>query len=156
MSAHRSVLAARSPVFAAMFRNKMAECKNGVVEMEDLDPDVLESFLKFLYSGKITNLSEKNVSILFSTSDKYDVPCLQQQCSEWIIEHLTLQNCIGFMQLADTHNCNYWKNSVVEFIVGHTSVFEREEWSQLKGLNAKLVNFVYEKYIRKFSDINFA
>ncbi len=125
----------------------MAESESGVVEIVDMDPDMLEDFLKYLYTGKIKILSEENVSFLFSIAHKYDTQPLLKECSQWIRYHLTRENCIGFLQMAGTHNCEYLINIVAEYIVRESSIFKSEEWSKFKKLNSMVAVTVYERYI---------
>ena len=67
---HKAILAARSPVFAAMFgHNEMDENKNGVVQIKDLEPEVLKEMLKFIYTGK-TSLLDTMADELLSAADK--------------------------------------------------------------------------------------
>lgn len=49
--AHKAILAARSPVFNAMFEHEMTESRKGRVEISDIDPDVFSEMLKFIYTG---------------------------------------------------------------------------------------------------------
>lgn len=51
--AHRGVLAARSPVFAAMFKADMLESRTHKVIIEDIEASVFEEFLYFLYTGQL-------------------------------------------------------------------------------------------------------
>jgi hypothetical protein len=50
-SGHRSVLGARSPVFARMFRNDTYEKNTGVVRLDDVTPQGLLAFLELVYLG---------------------------------------------------------------------------------------------------------
>jgi hypothetical protein len=50
--AHRLILAARSPVFAAMFSHKMVESRENVVRLEDISEPVFRQLLKFMYTGQ--------------------------------------------------------------------------------------------------------
>ena len=45
--AHRAVLAARSPVFAAMFEHEMQESLEGKVHIDDVDGDVMQVICTF-------------------------------------------------------------------------------------------------------------
>ena len=71
--AHKLVLIARSPVFAAMFSHDWNERNNGLVEINDdlPDPDVFDAFLRFLYTGQVSymNLWKYGWS-LFEIADK--------------------------------------------------------------------------------------
>ena len=67
---HKAILASRSPVFAGMFRHiEMEENKQGVVQIQDLEPEVLKEMLKFIYTGKVSQL-ETMADDLLSVADK--------------------------------------------------------------------------------------
>ena len=66
---HKAILAARSPVFAAMFGHDLEENKKGIVAITDLDIDVLKEMLKFIYTGKVTQL-ETMADTLLAAADK--------------------------------------------------------------------------------------
>lgn len=63
------LLPARSPVFAAMFEHEMEERKHNRVEITDVDHEVLREMLRFIYTGKATNL-EKMADDLLAAADK--------------------------------------------------------------------------------------
>ena len=77
-SAHKAVLAARSPVFQAMFQNDMVESRTNQATIQDIDAPVFESLLFFIYTGKLD--SESNHEELFLAADKYQVDTLKQLC----------------------------------------------------------------------------
>jgi len=58
--AHRAILSARSPVFAAMFETPPENADVGhaksTVDVHDLESDVLEEMLRFIYTGRVTQL----------------------------------------------------------------------------------------------------
>lgn len=76
--AHRSLLSARSPVFAAMFASRMKEAETGQVRIEDVDPTTFQQFLKFLYTGTFESSSMDRE--LFIVADKYRVETLMEMC----------------------------------------------------------------------------
>ena len=76
--AHRSLLSARSPVFAAMFSSGMKEAETGQVRVEDVDPTTFQQFLKFLYTG--TFEPSFMDGDLFDVADKYQVETLMELC----------------------------------------------------------------------------
>ena len=83
--AHRSLLAARSPVFAAMFNTEMVEARSGHVKITDTDPATFAHFLRFMYVGQLEGgefpivpcLMKKK---LFDLADKYQVETLMKIC----------------------------------------------------------------------------
>lgn len=53
---HRFMLAARSSVFNAMFSAaETIEARTGRVVIEDLQPETVESLVKFVYTDKVNN-----------------------------------------------------------------------------------------------------
>ena len=80
---HKVILAARSPVFNAMFSNAMTESKSGIVNITDVDPDVLEQFLRFMYTGEL-HQSAPCSNRLAAVADKYQVETLQDLCEHGI------------------------------------------------------------------------
>lgn len=68
-NAHKSILAARSEVFSAMFEHEMEEKKQNRVEIVDMDESVLSEMLKFIYTGRSPCL-EKMADDLLAAADK--------------------------------------------------------------------------------------
>lgn len=60
---------ARSPVFQAMFEHEMEERKHNRVDILDVDHEVLREMLRFIYTGKASNL-EKMADDLLAAADK--------------------------------------------------------------------------------------
>lgn len=57
--AHKAILAARSPMFRGMFSHDMKETKYNRVDVPDVDPDVLQEMLRFIYTGR-SRLEQSN------------------------------------------------------------------------------------------------
>jgi len=76
--AHRSLLSARSPVFAAMFASGMKEAATGQVHIEDVDETTFVNFLKFLYTGMFDPSAMTRE--VFMIADKYEVETLTKLC----------------------------------------------------------------------------
>jgi len=76
--AHRSLLSARSPVFAGMFASGMKEAETGQVRIDDTDPKIFQCFLKFLYTGMYE--PSPMDSDLLTVADKYQVETLMELC----------------------------------------------------------------------------
>merc|ERR1711936_1548745 len=78
---HKSILAARSPVFCAMFQHDLEENKQGFVTITDLELDSLKEMLKFIYTGKVEQL-ETMADSLLAAADKYALDRLKVMCEE--------------------------------------------------------------------------
>uniref|UniRef100_A0A8C0VLZ7 Speckle type BTB/POZ protein n=1 Tax=Cyanistes caeruleus TaxID=156563 RepID=A0A8C0VLZ7_CYACU len=66
---HKAILAARSPVFSAMFEHEMEESKKNRVEINDVEPEVFKEMMCFIYTGKAPNL-DKMADDLLAAADK--------------------------------------------------------------------------------------
>ena len=79
---HKSVLACRSDVFAAMFLNKpMTEANSGKVEIDDFGVDVIETMIYFIYNDEIQD-KKKITANLLRAADKYIIVDLVEFCLE--------------------------------------------------------------------------
>ncbi len=84
---HRSVLAARSSVFKAMFYGpgKFKESKkNCRVVIEEFQPEEVKQFLRFVYSG-VCDFKEVDPWHILTLADKYDVEMLNKFSCQVII-----------------------------------------------------------------------
>lgn len=54
--AHKFILAARSPVFARMFASDMVEMKLNTVNIVDIESNVCEEMIRFIYTGEAPHL----------------------------------------------------------------------------------------------------
>ncbi|KAM6913393.1 LOW QUALITY PROTEIN: speckle-type POZ protein [Lycodopsis pacificus] len=71
---HEAILAARSPVFSAMFEHEMEESKKNRVEINDVEPDVFKEMMCFIYTGKAPNL-DNMADDLLAAADKSRSGC---------------------------------------------------------------------------------
>ncbi|KAK0393751.1 hypothetical protein QR680_000388 [Steinernema hermaphroditum] len=98
---HKAILAARSPVFAAMFTHSdTKEAKMGVLVIEDLDYEVVKDMLMYIYSGKCSGRSDWAPELLIA-ADKYRLDELKRHCESAMIRELTCDNqrSADFMKL---------------------------------------------------------
>lgn len=113
-SAHRLILAARSPVLAAMFKNEMIEKETGFINISDCDPEVFSQFLRFLYSAEV-DYGKCNMFRLYEIADKYDVADLKVVCVDDMILTLTVENFCEFYSFAHQFNDNTLLTNLQKF-----------------------------------------
>lgn len=102
LSLHRNILAARSPVFRAMFEHNMRENFQGVVHVPDFPVDVVKDFVQFIYTGVAPNL-EKHAVELFAIADKYELTRLRVQCEAHLLSTMSVSNVCEILIVADLH-----------------------------------------------------
>ena len=96
--AHKYVLATSSVVFYAMFYGELAE-KNSVVHLSDTNEDILEEFLRFLYTDEC-NLTTDNAMFVLYLAKKYIVPSLAEKCTEFLEANLAAENVFTLLKQA--------------------------------------------------------
>ncbi|KAI3944613.1 hypothetical protein MKW98_021071 [Papaver atlanticum] len=125
--AHKSVLAARSPVFRAQFFGLVgnpADMKT--VTIEEVEPFAFKAMLLFLYSDELPEACEYSDSDspctlttfmqhLLAAADRYDLPRLKVMCEEKLCEEITVDNVATTLHLAEKHQCLQLKTICLNF-----------------------------------------
>ncbi|CAH2008635.1 unnamed protein product [Acanthoscelides obtectus] len=122
---------ARSPVFQAMFEHEMEERKHNRVDITDVDHEVLREMLRFIYTGKASNL-EKMADDLLAAADKYALERLKVMCEEALCTNLSIENAAEILILADLHSADQLKAQAIDFINTHaTDVTDTPGWKSM-------------------------
>ncbi|MBZ3874357.1 ATP-binding cassette sub-family G member 2 [Sciurus carolinensis] len=141
--AHKAILAARSPVFSAMFEHEMEESKKNRVEINDVEPEVFKEMMCFIYTGKAPNL-DKMTDDLLAAADKYALERLKVMCEDALCSNLSVENAAEILILADLHNADQLKTQAVDFINYHASdVLETSGWKSMVVSHPHLVAEAY-------------
>lgn len=128
---HKLILAARSPVFAAMFKHEMAESKQNRVTIQDVDYDVLREMLMYIYTGKSPNL-ESMAEDLLALADKYDLGGLKAMCETVLCSSITVENAANLLVLADMHCAKQLRTQIIHYIsVQAKEVMRTPAWKNM-------------------------
>ncbi|XP_035222826.1 speckle-type POZ protein-like [Stegodyphus dumicola] len=117
--AHKFILCARSSVFSRMFRNEMKDSEKNSIEISDMDPEILDEMLLFLYSGNLDKPLRETAAQLYVAAERYDLPALKRKCSSFLKCNLNVQNARKALQLADLYFDSDLYESVFEYISTH-------------------------------------
>lgn len=90
IKAHKQVLGSQNPIFMDTFLSQPNLTK---IEISDLDVDAVQSFIDYLYTGKLSlrDVTEK----LFLVAHKYSSSTLKNICLEKLSKNLTIENAVG-------------------------------------------------------------
>ncbi|KAL3859137.1 hypothetical protein ACJMK2_009369 [Sinanodonta woodiana] len=128
---HKVVLSAMSPYFQAMFTHDMRESRDGIVTIYDVDADIFESLLKFMYTG-MDVVREDNAERIFRASSLLQIPCLQSRCEQYLLNQVSHENCVGIWKIAKMHNCEHLaKKSLYTIMENFPQVVSTDEFEQL-------------------------
>merc|ERR1719265_714982 len=86
---HRAVLAAASPVFAAMLKGEMRESKTQTIHITDADENSVEHTLEYIYTGCVAEGTSCASVVL---GHKYDIPGLVEYAAPVALGNLTAHN----------------------------------------------------------------
>jgi speckle-type POZ protein len=123
-SAHRLVLAARSPVFRAELYGSMAESKMACITIQEMGVSTFRSMLHYIYHGSLPNASKTDVSStmaeyqrLLVAADRYGVERLKKICEDKLCGNgITIDNVVSMLELAERHACTKLKASCLDFL----------------------------------------
>ncbi|XP_062520159.1 speckle-type POZ protein B-like [Corticium candelabrum] len=148
--AHRATLAARSPVFCAMFDHEMEESRKGRVQITDVQSDVLQEMLRFIYTSEIAQEKlEKMATELLAAADKYQLDRLKVICEDVMRTNLSVENAADILVLADRHNGTQLKSLAIDFINSHAEeIMETTGWQSLIKNNPQLVAEAFRALVR--------
>ena len=106
--AHKAILAARSPVFAAMFQHNMKEAALNRVYIAEMEPDILQAVLRFIYTDQV-DLTAGNATALLVAANRYFLDLLKWKCEQFLAQDLSIKNCCERLMLADAHDATNLK-----------------------------------------------
>jgi speckle-type POZ protein len=127
-TAHKIVLAARSPVFRAELYGPMRETAAEFIEIEDMQPDVFRALLHFVYTDSLPAAMDElegddhgeMVRHLLAAADRYAMDRLKMVCQSVLSEKIDVQTVATTLALADQHSCDMLKDVCLEFIDSST------------------------------------
>ncbi|CAM0904488.1 unnamed protein product [Alopecurus aequalis] len=122
-TAHRAVLAARSPVFKAEIFGAMAEATMSHITVEDVDPAAFEVLLRFIYTDVLPpddDLAGFLVEMyrhLLAAADRYAMDRLKLMCALKLWDNLSVDTVAATLSCAETYNCRELKDKCLAFFV---------------------------------------
>ncbi|KAK5904320.1 hypothetical protein CesoFtcFv8_005898 [Champsocephalus esox] len=115
---HRVLLAAVSPYFRAMFTSPLVESRLTEIRLEEVTPSVMETVIQFVYTGE-AGLSLDTAEDLFVAANRLQVMPLQDLCSRFLFEHLSVDNCLGMYSLARSHHDQLLLRATLRLVAQH-------------------------------------
>uniref|UniRef100_A0A8C8K283 BTB domain-containing protein n=2 Tax=Oncorhynchus tshawytscha TaxID=74940 RepID=A0A8C8K283_ONCTS len=115
---HRVLLAAVSPYFRAMFTSPLVESRLTEIRLEEVTPSVMETVIQFVYTGE-AGLCLDTAEDLFVAANRLQVMPLQDLCSRFLFEHLSVDNCLGMYSLARSHHDQLLLRASLRLVAQH-------------------------------------
>jgi len=146
---HQFLLTARSPVFEAMFKNKMMEQQTRSIDIDDFTSDVVENMLIFIYSGTTPSVDMKAKELL-NIADKYQLQQLKNSLGEKLVSILDNDNCFEYLALGDLFRVDGLKKTALTFLKRNSKkILMKENWKVgLENLPSSLAWEVMEEIVK--------
>ncbi|XP_040285813.1 kelch-like protein 21 isoform X2 [Bufo bufo] len=133
---HRTVLAATSTYFRAMFAGRLKESQAERVELHHVTGPILGLLLDFCYTGGVT-VTRDNVEPLLQAADLLQFPSVKDACCAYLERQLDVSNCLEIQDFAEAYACRGLAESTKRFILAHMAQLaqarelERLPWQRM-------------------------
>nr|TKW01845.1 hypothetical protein SEVIR_8G206100v2 [Setaria viridis] len=118
-TAHRSILAARSPVFRAELFGWMKEKWAAQVRIDDMEPRVFGAMLHFIYTDSLPQIEgDRRVMAqhLLVAADRYCLVGLKMICEDMLRNFIDTNTAATTLELAEQHGCRRLKERCLNFL----------------------------------------
>ena len=153
--AHKSILSVRCEVLAAMFQDPTKENSTHQVKIEDIEPEVFQVLLHFLYTGRLNSLTMETMAAkLFIVAEKYVLDELKLQCENYLSLQMSPVNCAELILHDDLLNpAEYMKKVLKEaaqcfrYLPGEVMATDKWEKTEKENpqLSSKVQNILFSK-----------
>lgn len=125
---HRIFLSSRSTVFRAMFQHGTTEAQTRRIEIKELEPEVLQAMLEYIYTGNM-EFSSLKPEVMLAAAQMYDLGLLKDFYEEKLCKGLDISNCVDMLVMGDLHEAAALKRDAMRLIVINlSSVVESPDW----------------------------
>ena len=146
LDVHKTILAARSDVFAAMLSADNKETKSSKLIIEDFDIDVVRQMVTFIYTGKLKDSENLVCPELLLLADKYNLSDLVNHCGITLAENLKLENAVAVLNVAVKTSSKYLLKMAASFVARNfPKIKATPEWKKLKNENPSAIVPVLEE-----------
>jgi speckle-type POZ protein len=144
--AHKNILSARSQYFAAMFQHPMKEQSTNQVKIEDIEPEVFDQLLRFIYTGRVPlDKLQTTAAGLFIVADKYLMDELKMECENYLLSQMSPDNCVVLLLHGDLQNpTEYLKKAAKFFRRNSSQVMATDKWKKMILENAVVLCNIHE------------
>lgn len=103
---HKAILAASSEVMRKIFTTNLMESNKGQCKVVDIEPEIFENLLRFVYTGQLPeNLDDVSLA-LFKAAHYYGISDLVEICKQCAHYKLNAENAEEMYELANIYDLN--------------------------------------------------
>mmetsp|Transcript_117 Transcript_117/g.255 ORF Transcript_117/g.255 Transcript_117/m.255 type:complete len:473 (+) Transcript_117:147-1565(+) len=117
LPAHKAILAARSPVFKAMFFGSMLECRTSQVKVSTFSLDTVRALLQYLYTGMYETDRVTETVGLMACADHYGAVTLKDALAQQLQETIAPETACTVLAVAGLYNQEFLQEKYLKFIL---------------------------------------
>lgn len=126
IGAHKSILSARSSIFAAIFMEENL----AAIHISDIQLDVFIELLHHIYAGQLSKpLTESSAQQLYLVADRYSIDDVKRECANFLVRCIYLENVVSLIIWAYLHSVEELLAAAIDFVTLHPRlVCALEDW----------------------------
>lgn len=146
---HKSVLASRSSVFAAMLGSNLWDAFNPIISLSCVDYATLYDIVQYIYTGTVPELAKKAFRLL-RPATIYQLDELTMACETILCQQLNIDNAVELLMLSYSCETVRLKGITVKFVVQHIDdMLQMEDFTQAMQNNGSVCFDVMKKALKK-------
>ena len=110
---HKEVLAYKSPVFSAMFRDSHYM---EILDFKDLSPATVRLMLDHIYNVQLDEDDLASTELLVAAA-KFELVALKTTCEEVLANNISMENCAEVMLVANKINSSRLRDACIQFSI---------------------------------------
>ncbi|KAL1556121.1 BTB/POZ domain-containing protein-like protein [Salvia divinorum] len=149
ISAHRAILASRSPIIRSMFLHELKGKETAAIDISDMSVEACRALLNYMYGNvKEEEFFPHRLSLLHA-SDKYEISDLKDACHESLLEDIDTTNVLERLQNASVYHLPKLKSSCLLYLVKFGKIYDiRDEFRTfLQCADRKLVAEIFDQVL---------
>ncbi|XP_059199097.1 kelch-like protein 41a [Centropristis striata] len=124
---HRLILAACSPYFRELyFSTEGKETAQMEVVLENLDPNIMDQIVNYMYSAEI-DINDNNVQDILAAANRFQIPSVFTVCVNYLQKQLSKKNCLAIYRLALMLNSTRLAMAARDHIADHFETVTKDE-----------------------------
>ena len=116
---HKVVLSAASPYFKALFEHSNTDTQLiHTITLETVSASGFMALEDYIYGSEL-NITLENVVEVLEAADFLQFREVVEVCSDVLLQHIDLDNCIAMEQLGSAHMCQSLADASYSYIISH-------------------------------------
>ncbi|CAG2189350.1 kelch-like protein 10 [Mytilus edulis] len=114
---HRVVLASCSQYFRSLFKYGNDET-NKEISISGVSSKTMKQIIEYGYL-RTADINEDNFEDLFAAADRFHIFGLLKECTEFLLQQLCVENCLGILKFARFYSCEVLKMKALKYVLSY-------------------------------------